>query len=113
MKRKERTIILPLLNALKTMKPDDRVIVMAHLDDKTRDAIYSTIDSVLRSKKVSTVERKLLAQRLAPHKDTFRYLINSKKGAVGKKRKLSQIGGAPFNYVLKTAIPLLMDIFPK
>ncbi len=113
MRSKEAKVILPLLNALKSMKPDQRIIVMSHLDDRTRDAIYRTIDTVMRSKKVPTVERKLLRERLAPHKETLRYLTNVEKGPVGKKRRLTQIGGAPLDSVLNTAIPLLMDFFPK
>lgn len=95
------------------MKPEHRMIMLAHLDDKTRDGIYETITHVLKSDAVPFRKRLFLKSKLAPHKKELRYLADRKKGPVQKRRKLAQIGGGPMTHVLKTAIPLLLNIFSK
>lgn len=108
---KKKHVLLPLLNALQTVKPEQRVILMAHFDDKTRDAIYETITHVLKSEKVPFAKRLFLKAKLSPYKNELRFLADKKKGAVKKREKLAQIGGGPMSHVLKAAVPLLLNIF--
>ncbi len=113
MKRSELVVYLPLYNALRKMKPDERVIVMSHFDDRTRDAIYRTVTEVLRSRSLAPQRRRNLARKLEAYKNEFRYLMDKRKGAVGKKRRLAQVGGAPMTSVLSTAVSMLSELFPK
>jgi len=109
--KKRRAIVLPLLETLKKMHPSSRVILLAHLDDQTRDAIYETIMEVLQSDKIPFRKRMYLRTKLSPFRSEFRDLIDKKKTSNQKKKKLMRIGGAPMSLVLKTAIPLLLQLF--
>ena len=106
-------ILLPLLSVLKSVKPEQRQILMAHLDDKTRDRLYETIAQVLKSEQVPLAKRVFLKSKLSDYKTELRYLTTPGKSGREKKRKLAQVGGSPMNYVLQTAIPLLLNLFPK
>lgn len=110
---KSANIILPLLNVLRTIKPDQRQILFAHFDDKTRDQIYKVIGEVLKSQRVPVRERLSLKGKLKPFKKDLRYLTESKRSKVQKRKRLSEIGGKPMNHILKTAIPLLLNLFPQ
>ena len=105
--------MLPLLHVLRTIRPEQRVILLAHFDDQTRDALYATIGQVLKSNKVPIRNRLLLKAKLFAHKDKLRYLADKKKTSTSKRRKLAQIGGSPMKYILKTAIPLLLNLFTE
>ena len=108
---KQKKIILPLLNVLKKLPQDERVILMSHLDDVTRDAIYTAIASVLRSSEVPLRKRLFLKTKLEPYKDDLRFLADERKSGKLKKKRLVQLGGAPIGHVLKTAIPLLLNLY--
>jgi len=110
---KKLRVILPLLHALKSVRPDHRVILMAHFDDKTRDSLYEIITNVLRSEKVPFEKRLILKSKLAAHKSNLRYLSDKGKSSSQKQRRLAQIGGSPMTHVLKLAIPLLLNLFAK
>lgn len=104
--------LLPFLHVLKSLKARDRIIILAHLDDETRDSIYKTISQVLRSNKVPIQNKLYLRDKLKSHKDNLRYLINQKKSSTQKKKKLTQIGGSPLSVLLNTALPLMLNLFP-
>lgn len=114
-KRLGRRLILPLLHALKTLKPDLRVIVLEHLDDRTKDELYRIIGEVLRSDKVPFRKRLFLKGKLEPYKKEFRCLArdSTKAGSARKGRTLAQVGAGPMTHVLRLAIPLLLNVFPK
>ena len=109
----EGKVILPLLNVLRSIKPEQRQILLAHINDKTRDLIYKTISEVLNSERVPFKERLRLKKNLEPYKGDLRYLTHPKKAKKGKEKKLNQIGGGPMNHILKAAIPLLLNLFPE
>lgn len=111
MNKKNRKVILPLLHILKSLKPDQRIIVLAHLDDKTRDILYQTIVWVLRGKKLPHGSRQYLRSKLKSFQKEFRYLGDAGKTERSKKKKLMQIGGGPLKHVLSLAVPLLLDTF--
>jgi geranylgeranyl pyrophosphate synthase len=108
--------LLPFLSALKKLSPDDRIIVLSHLDFKTRDLLYATIVSVLRSRKIPLEWRRKLKQQLAPHKKELRQISRQYgRGRVEKKeratRHLARIGGESLGVLIDAAIPLLLEIF--
>lgn len=105
--------MVPLLNALKCTKSKDRIIFLAHLDDKTRDDLYLTIASVLKSNKVPIETKLALKKKLHPHKESLRCLIAENEPKDKKKKKLTQIGGSPMKILLNTALPLMLNLFPK
>lgn len=104
--------ILPLLEALKTVKPHFRVILLGHLDDRTRDALYQTVTKVLRADHDRRSKLRL-RKLLGAYKDQLRDLgAESRKSANHKKKTLAQIGAGPMSHVLKSAIPLLLTKLP-
>jgi hypothetical protein len=111
--RRKRDVLLPLLQVLKSLEPEQRIIILAHMDDRTRDAIYETITRVLTSDKIPFERRLRLKSELADHKDCFRCLVDKKSGKRERKKKLAQVGGGVMTPVLKAAIPLLLNMFEK
>lgn len=106
-----RRAMIPLLSVLKSMRPEHRIVVLAHLDDATRDAIYETITDVLQSDKVPIQRRLFLRSKLADHRSDLRYLTDKKRSKIGKKKKLTQVGGAPMYHVLRAALPLMLQLY--
>ena len=111
MHSRRKRFLLPLLSILKRIKPSERIIIMSHIDDVTRDALYETINHVLTSESIPLRKRLLLKAKLTPFKNDFRFLTSKKRSSVAKKKKLTMMGGAPLGYVVKTAIPLLLDLY--
>jgi len=106
--------MLPLLEALRGMKPERRVIVLSHLDGRTRDGIYETVAHVLQNEKLPLAKRLKLKEKLYPFKRQFRYLASpSARHPRKKRRALAQVGGGPMSHVLRAAIPMLLDTFPR
>ncbi len=112
-RRKQKTQLIPLLNVLKSLKSDDRVIILAHLDDETRDGLYATIAAVLKSEKVPIETRLALHRKLKNHKDCLAHIVSQKTSSKVKKKKLTQMGGGPMKLILQTALPLLLRLFPN
>jgi hypothetical protein len=109
---KQRNTILPLLNVLEELDFNHRTIVLAHLDDCSRDALITLISIVIRSKHVQDVEQELLRQELAPYKKNIGYLVNNKfKNKKKKRENLVKIGGGPLSTILQTGIPILLRLF--
>ncbi len=110
--RKTRQV-LPLLEVLRKMKPAHRVIVLAHLNDATRDDIYATVAKVLTSRSISESEKVRLRRKLGPHKQLLRYLAdgNKRKNKRKKKDVLMQVGAGPMGHVLSAAVPMMLDLF--
>ena len=111
MRSKQKKVLLPLLNTLKSLKPDQRVILLSHLDDKTRDQLYETINAVMTSESVPMRKRLFLKSKLSPFKTDFRFLTNRRAAPASKKRRLLQMGGAPMGVILRTAVPLLLNLY--
>ena len=109
--KRKRTVILPLLGALKDMRPDQRVIIMHHLDDETRDCLYEVIEHALCDTRLPPRRRTHLRTKLMPHKHDWRYIIDPRRPPKMRKKKLLQLGGGPFSHILRAAVPLLLDIF--
>ena len=107
---RNKRVLLPLLHILKSMRSDHRVILMSHLDDEARDAIYQTIFKTLTSSKVPLRKRLFLKSKLLPYKSHLRYLASSSKPSRAKKRRLAQMGGGAMSDVLRVAIPLLINL---
>lgn len=112
-KKNQWKILLPLLNVLRTVKPEQRTILLAHMDDKTREYLYQTISHVLRSQDVPMNKRIFLRNKLDPYKNDLRILMSKKASKKKKQHHLAQIGAGPMSYVLKEAIPLLLQLFPS
>ena len=111
MRSKQKKVLLPLLNTLKSLKSDQRVILLSHLDDKTRDQLYETINAVMTSPSVPMRKRLFLKSKLSPFKTDFRFLVNRRAAPASKKRRLLQMGGAPMGVILRTAVPLLLNLY--
>lgn len=99
--------LIPMLQVLKSMKADDRIILLNHMNDRAKDALYKTITTLLTSKSLSAKKRKLLQKKLEP------VAKKSPKGVVAKRKALVQLGGSPLSYVLKTALPLYLNLFAQ
>ena len=104
---------LSLVKALKSMKPQHRVVILSHLDERARDQLCECIHELLFSSRISSRKRLLLRLKLMDHNHNLRTVCGppGKRTASKKKKNLVQMGGAPMSILLKSAIPYLMDIF--
>lgn len=109
----KRKRLLPLLHSLNSLKPDQRMIILAHLDAKTKNDLYQVIRHVLRSKKLPDGSIRYLRTKLHPFKETLRHLADEKQPRALKAKSLVQVGGGPLGHILPIAIPLLLDTFRK
>jgi len=106
-------VTLPLLHTLERMQPSHRGIIIAHLDDASRQIIYDSIAEVLRSSEISDARRLRLKQLLHPYKDNLRYLIRDRVSPRQKKKTLDLIGGEGLKPILSAAVPLLVGEFKQ
>jgi len=105
--------LLPLLEVIRSLKDEQRVIVLAHLNDVSLDGIYRAITETLQTERIPIKKRVKLRSQLEPYKNEFRTLSGVSKGTPRmKKRALMQVGGGPMSYLLKEAVPFLLDILP-
>ena len=108
--------LLPLLEVLKTIRPEKRIILLSHFDDQTRDGIYKTIVDVQSSARVPKSKRKRVVKTLAPFKKQLNVIAGKRYSRGAKNKSLAQMGGGPMTKVLKTAIPMMLNnlnLFPK
>lgn len=108
---KQRKTVLPLLNILESLPANDRVIILAHLDDCSLDLLTQLISTVIRNKHIHEAEQELLRQELGPYKHHIRHLLNDKFKNKTRKNHLVKIGGSPLSAILQTGIPLLLRLF--
>ncbi len=111
--RAQQAKLIPLLHVLRSLKSSDRVIILAHLDDETRDGLYATINSVLKSDKVPIETKLILNRKLRPHSGCLKHITCDKTSAKIKKKNLTQMGGGPLKVILQAALPLMLDLFPR
>ena len=103
--------LLPFLQTLKQLRPAQRSILLAHIDDVSCEMLYETISNVLRNGKVTPAQQKRLKKALLPHKSCLRTLMSKTCSKQRKRHNLNQIGGFPLGTILATAIPLLLNLF--
>lgn len=106
-------VILPFLQIFKELRPNQRTILLSHIDDRSCEAIFEAFANVLRNDKVSPATRKRLKRSLAPHKNCLRTIINRRASCKTKRKKLQQLGGFPFAAIISAAIPLLMSALQR
>lgn len=111
-KKKLREVI-PFLQTFKDLRPNQRSILIGHIDDKSCEILYEAIANVLRSPRISDGQRKKLRKILQAHKSCLRSLISNKTSRTLKRKKLQQIGGFPLATILATAVPLVLDLLMK
>ena len=98
---------VPLLDVLRRMRPADRMILLPHFDAQTRDCIYEAVVKALSSK-VPIRSRKRLLQKI---KKSGTAPPHSRSTAKARRDTLVQLGGGPMGDLLKTSIPLLLNLF--
>jgi hypothetical protein len=102
--------ILPFLQTMKELKPAQRGIMLAHLDDNSCQILCEAAANVLTNPRI-TKQRKKLREALLPHKKILRTLATTNGRNVGFKRKtLYKLGANPLGYILSAAVPLLLDL---
>lgn len=112
--RRKLRNLLPLLQSLKSVKPDARKVILNRLDDKSLEEINETIHNVLVNTRVPVKQAKRLSKVLQPHKNTLRYLARPSASPRFKRKKIQEMGGFPFTALLSAAIPLLVSyLFPS
>ena len=105
--------LLPFLQILKDLSPNQRAIILAHINDSSCEAIYETVSNVLRNKSVSEADARRLRKLLAPHKACLRSLVSNRVSGSQKRKKLYRIGGLPLASILAVGIPLLLSLIRK
>lgn len=103
--------LLPLLQVLKHIKPEDRIILLSHFSDEAKDDLYKTISHVLLTDSVPKRRRRTLHAKLAPYKKIIKNLMSSRTSPRGKRKRVVQLGGNALGYVLSTAVPMFVNLF--
>ena len=112
MKDADRREILPLLGVLKSLPSPQRVIVLAHLDNKTRDKVYECVHLTLQDRSALPHESKnRLRRRLWKEREDWRCLSCKRSPKALKRQKLLQLGGAPMGFLLKSMVPLMLRLY--
>jgi hypothetical protein len=100
--------LLPLLHILAAMKSQDRIVIMSHLDDYTRDKLYVVIGTVLNSKDISSTSKNRiqLAFKNNAHKKDLEYILSDKfkNNHAEKNKRLLRIAGNPISPLLCTCV---------
>lgn len=109
MRSSRKRLLLPLLHALLRTPEDCRVILLSHLDDKTRDGIYEAIACTLTSSHVPLRKRLFLKSKLSNFKREFKVLASPKATPRQKKTSLCMVGAGPMRHLMRAAIPLLIN----
>ena len=102
---------IPFLNVIKDLTPDQRIIILSHLDSKSAKTIIQCIKKVLRGRGLKNSQREDLKNRLLPQKDLLRKIVSEKK-LKQKQKHLPKIGGS-LGLILGTLIPILIDFARK
>jgi hypothetical protein len=108
--RKRLRAMLPFLQVLKDLSPNQRAIILAHIDEASCETIYETVSNVLKNRSVSDTDARKLRKILAPHKGCLRSLASKRLSSTQKRRKLYTIGGLPLGTILGVGIPLLLNL---
>lgn len=109
----KKKTLLPLLSVLKSISPQKRIILLAHFDDETRDGLCKTIVEVQSSPKIPFYRRNSIRKCLAPYKKHLNVIASKGNSRASKKKRLAQMGGGAMTKVLKTAVPLMLNLFQK
>ena len=112
-KRRDLRALIPFLSTFKEIKPSQRGILLAHLDDSACDILCETVSNVLRNPRIKPTLRKKLCKSLHPYKTLLRQLGDSKKSLKFKRKILYKVGGFPLASILSAAIPFLMSLLRK
>ncbi len=80
------TILLPLLSVLKEMRADQRIIVLQHFDDTTRNTLYEVIEHALCDSRLPARRQARLWTKLMPHKHEWRYILDHSRPPAMHKR---------------------------
>lgn len=102
--------LLSLALTLKELKPSHRTIILDHLDDESRDALYALISKVLNSTSIPKSRQTSLKRIVHLKKREFKELLDKSKSKSHRKKRLTQVGGG-LPFILATAIPLLLNLF--
>jgi hypothetical protein len=109
---KKHQRLLCLAHTLKNMSAQHRTIILDHLDEKSRDDLYTLIRKVLHSEQIPTRRHQSLKRLINNNKKEFVALLDKSKSKTHRKKQLTQVGGS-LPLILATAIPMLMNLFAK
>ena len=99
---------IPLLKVLHELKPDQRTIVLASLDNKSCTAVVNCLRKLIKNKKLNRKTKTKLRKALGGQKETLRSLIYDNR-TKQRKELLPRVGGG-LGVALGAAIPILLEI---
>ena len=102
---------LALLHVLNSMKHEHRVVLLEHLSDTVRDRIYKLITHILTSTHIPLRKRVFLKNQLGEDKEATRVFLNPKASSAQRRMTLCRVGGGPMKYMLRAALPVLLDMY--
>ena len=98
---------LPLLKILEKLSPSERQDLFGFLNEHGVHAITNCVENTLYNKDIRKATAPLRTE-LLQHKKQLKDLLNPKKSAKQKQRKLVQVGGDAIGSILSTLLPILM-----
>lgn len=112
MKKAEAIKNIGLVSILRKLSPQDRNLIIDHLNDHSCEFIYECIYNGITNPNISKKSKKLLRDRLQNDKTKLRYLARPGGNSKRKRKILTQVGGfLPF--ILGAVLPILTSLLQK
>ena len=108
--RKKFQKIIPVIQILEKLKPQQRLQLADYLHDDVYDFIFECMHNVLHNKNFSTDFRKCLKKKLKNNSADVRYIVNMKKSKQLRKKRLIQSGGFPA--IISAILSMLPVVIP-
>jgi hypothetical protein len=101
---------IQLLKLITKSKPDDKAVILTHLNDKGIHFICEVIHNIINSKlHLSKKQRSKIREGLMSRKTCYRFL-SKKKNNINKKRKIIKQNGAGIGLLLSAALPFAIQL---
>lgn len=104
---------IPLLHILMKLAPEERQIVISHLNDSSCRQIETCMAKILRGKKrIDPTAREALHGCIRENESKLKKLFGARSGA-GKRKALTQVGGSFYSTLFSVGLPLLVDMLRR
>lgn len=104
---------IPLLHILMKLSPEERQIIISHLNDSTCAQIELCMAKVLRGrKKINLSAQEELKNCVKENQSKLNKLFAARSSA-GKRKALTQVGGKLYATLFGAGLPLLLNTLKK
>lgn len=101
--------VLPLINCLEQLSPQDRLVILPFLNDEVFHFISECVHNTLHNSDFGSEVRNCLRKHLKDDASSLRYIADQRKTLRLRKKKIEQNGGS-IMFMLSTLLPVLIDL---